>query len=182
MATTGEYHPIQSSVMPALRPLYRTEEPQQGAPFVWDVETDESVYAMCYLGLLDAVIDYPAFYNLTLSSQAPRATSLSSPLSLRCRASPRPPLCPFHPHLHHLVLSKSASVPALPGLASSSYVTAFLENHASTTLFLASPAPLLLSTAFFENHDKPCFPSLTVDGALRKNATVELFVGDGILT
>ncbi|KAJ7707858.1 hypothetical protein B0H14DRAFT_3525707 [Mycena olivaceomarginata] len=73
-----------------------------------EVETDEPAYAVYYRGPLDAVIDYPAFYNLTLPSQAPRATSLSSPSSLCCWASPHPPLTAFlknHNKLHFLSLT-----------------------------------------------------------------------------
>ncbi|KAJ7305577.1 hypothetical protein DFH08DRAFT_976314 [Mycena albidolilacea] len=107
--------------------------------------------------------------NLSKFASVPALPGLASSSS----ASPHPPMCPFLLTFTTLFLASPA-----PLLLS----TAFLENHTSTTLFLASPAPLLLSTAFLENHDKMCFPSLTMDGTLRKNAMVELFVGDGILT
>ncbi|KAJ7362891.1 glycoside hydrolase superfamily [Mycena albidolilacea] len=121
-----------------------------------EVETDDPAYAVRYLGPLDAVLDYPAFYNLT------RAFSSTSG-----------------------DLSRFASVPALPALASSSSPSlspASASTSASAASSSASPAPLLLTAAFLENHDQPRFPSLTADGALRKNAMVWPFVGDGIPT
>ncbi|KAJ7234017.1 glycoside hydrolase superfamily [Mycena haematopus] len=58
-----------------------------------------------------------------------------------------------------------------------------LEN----TPMLQSVAPAsssrpLLTAAFLENHDQPRFPSYTPDIALRKNAMVWPFVGDGMPT
>ncbi|KAJ7870758.1 glycoside hydrolase superfamily [Mycena olivaceomarginata] len=117
------------------------------------VETDDPAYAVRYLGPLDAVLDYPAFYNLT------RAFSSTSG-----------------------DLSRFASVPALPALASSSSSSlspASASTSASAASSSASPAPLLLTAAFLENHDQPRFPSLTADGALRKNAMEQGYEGGG---
>ncbi|KAF8185285.1 glycoside hydrolase superfamily [Mycena galopus ATCC 62051] len=46
----------------------------------------------------------------------------------------------------------------------------------------SSPSTPLLTATFLENHDQPRFPSLTNDTALRMNAMVWPFVGDGMPT
>ncbi|KAJ6505398.1 GH13 alpha-amylase precursor [Mycena sanguinolenta] len=60
-------------------------------------------------------------------------------------------------------LSALSSAPTVPSSSSSS-----------------TSARPLLTASFLENHDQPRFPSLTPDIALRKNALVWPFVGDGM--
>ncbi|KAF7338941.1 Glycoside hydrolase family 13 protein [Mycena venus] len=60
-------------------------------------------------------------------------------------------------------------------------LSAFQDSPALASLAPASSAPPI-TAAFLENHDQPRFPSYTTDEALRKNAMVWPFVGDGIPT
>ncbi|KAJ7088431.1 GH13 alpha-amylase precursor, partial [Mycena belliarum] len=95
-----------------------------------EVLTDNATYAASYLDVLDAVLDYPAWYDLNTAFASTSGN-----------------------------LSALESSPALTSLSS---------------------APGALTAAFLENHDQPRFPSYTSDGALKKNAMVWPFVGNGM--